>query len=506
MVGDREAPLSKECPDTRALRLVPENVARRLSVIPLRIKTGGELVIAASEPANALIFDELRVLTGKEVEILRASRAEISAAISRHYKLASAERDAMSDFQPSYTAGEDSRGVFAIADAAALTPDAPPIVRLFNVILDQAVGEGASDVHVEPMEDVTVVRLRVDGRLYECIKVSRALHPLLTTRIKIKSGMDISEKRKPQDGRALINHNGRKIDMRVSSVPSIFGEKIALRLLDQDRNSIGIEELGFDAGQRELLTAAAAMESGMFLITGPTGSGKSTTLYSLLELMNKPDINIITIEDPVEYTIRGITQIQINEKIGVTFPSVLRSVLRQDPDKLMLGEIRDAETAALAIRAALTGHAVFSTLHTNDSVSTISRLIDIGIPPFLLASSLRGIVAQRLVRKLCPYCRRKTALINEAALALSAAERGEAYESVGCTECRYTGYKGRTVIAEVMKIDSAMRGMIAHGLCADEFAALARGQGMKTMRETALDKLFSGITSAEEILSGVADD
>lgn len=500
---DREMPLSKECPDTRALSLVPENVARRLSVIPLRVKTSGELVIAAADPSNALIFDELRMLTGKEVEVLHSSHAEISAAISRHYRLASAERDAMCDFQPSYTDGADSRGVFAIADATALTPDAPPIVRLFNDILDQAVGEGASDVHVEPMEDVTVVRLRVDGRLYECLKISSALHPLLTTRIKIKSGMDISEKRKPQDGRALVHHHGRKIDMRVSSVPSIFGEKIALRLLDQDREAIGIEELGFDAGQRELLTEAAAMESGIFLITGPTGSGKSTTLYSLLELMNKSDINIITIEDPVEYTIRGITQIQINEKIGVTFPSVLRSVLRQDPDKLMLGEIRDAETASLAVRAALTGHAVFSTLHTNDAVSTISRLIDIGIPSFLLASSLRGIAAQRLVRKLCPSCRRKTARLDIASLA---AGQSEAYESVGCAECKYTGYKGRTVIAEVMKIDSVLSGMIARGSHAGEFAARARGQGMKTMREAAMDKLLSGITSAEEVLSGGAYD
>lgn len=375
--------LSKELPVAQAIALVPENVAKRLSIMPLRFNCRGELVVAACDPANALMLDELRVLTGKEVEIVFASQSEISAAISRHYKIAASLRDAMSDFSLPLLA--QSSGRFFLDEATELTPDAPPIIRLFSEILDHAVSERASDVHVEPYEDLTIIRLRVDGKLYKVLQISSTLHPALVTRIKIQSGMDISEKRKPQDGRALITHQGRRIDMRTSSVPSVFGEKLALRLLDQGREEIGIEKLGFDRSQMELLTAAGS-ENGIFLITGPTGSGKSTTLYSLLKLMNKSDTNIITIEDPVEYTIRGITQIQINEKSGVTFPSVLRSVLRQDPDKLMIGEIRDGETAELAVRAALTGHTVLSTLHTNDAASTVSRLIDIGIPAFLLAS------------------------------------------------------------------------------------------------------------------------
>lgn len=491
--------LSKEAPEARALALVPENVAKRLSIMPLCINGNGELVVAAADPANALIHDELIVLTGKDVEIVFASPSEIVAAISRHYKIAASLRDAMFDFSLSRAA--QSSGGVALGEATELTPDAPPIVRLFGEILDHAVVELASDVHVEPYEDCTVVRLRVDGKLHEILQISPALHPALTTRIKIQSGMDISEKRKPQDGRALITHQGRRIDMRTSSVPSVFGEKLALRLLDQGREETDIGKLGFDGAQRELLIAAG-MENGIFLITGPTGSGKSTTLYALLKLMNKPDINIITIEDPVEYTIRGITQIQINEKSGVTFPAVLRSVLRQDPDKLMIGEIRDGETAELAVRAALTGHTVLSTLHTNDAVSTVSRLIDIGIPAFLLASSLRGVLAQRLVRKLCPLCKKKATLAPSLNNIFALSPNSGVYEAVGCVDCRYTGFKGRTVVAEILKVDDGLREMIARNSHAGEYIEYAVSKGMKTMRQAALEKVLGGMTTVAEALYG----
>lgn len=381
------APISvaKERPDPRVLALVPENVARRLSILPLRFSAEGELLVAAADPCDALAFDELRVLTGSEVRVFIDSAAEIGAAISRHYKIAASVHEAMSDFNLPPDAPDGFSG-----GRIGLTAGAPPVVRLFDEIMAMAVRERASDVHVEPREESTVIRLRVDGRLFESLSIANALHAALTARIKITCGMDIAERRKPQDGRALLNHGGRKIDVRASSLPSVLGEKMVLRLLDQRREDIGIEKLGFDVAQIELLRTAAQMVSGMFLIAGPTGSGKSTTLYSLLELMNSPEVNTISIEDPVEYTIKGITQIQVNEKSGVTFPVVLRSVLRQDPDRLMVGEIRDSETAELAVRAALTGHAVLSTVHTNSAASAVVRLADVGVPPYLLASSLRG--------------------------------------------------------------------------------------------------------------------
>lgn len=500
MKGVKRVSVSLERPDGQALALVPEKTARRFSVIPLRVSDAGALVVASSDPANALIFDELRVLTGRDIEVVFDTEAEINAAIARHYKIAASVRDAMSDFT-SRVSAPDGGMDFSIDDEMALSPDAPPVVRLFCDILEQAVNDRASDIHIEPREDVTVIRMRVDGKLSESLRITRRLHPALTTRIKIISGMDISEKRRPQDGRTFIAQSGRKIDMRVSSVPAVFGEKVVLRLLDQSVDERDIERLGFDETQKDLLISAASMGSGIFLITGPTGSGKSTTLYSLLELVNEPDINIVTIEDPVEYIIQGITQIQVNEKSGVTFPSVLRSVLRQDPDKLMIGEIRDAETASLAVRAALTGHTVLSTLHTNDAVSAVSRLLDIGIPAFLIASSLCGVAAQRLVRKLCPNCRKKTDLLPAQAEAFSLPAGSSLYEPTGCAGCRYTGYKGRTVIAEVMTVDSGLREMITRGSHVGEYMKYVSNRGMKSMRESALEKVLAGITSAEEVLN-----
>lgn len=487
-----------ERPEPQALALVPEKVARRLGVMPLRI-AGNTLTVVSPDPADALAFDELRVLTGMDIEVLTDTGPQIAEAISRHYRMAASVRDALSDFssQPARTGGA---GYLHDEEDLSLSADAPPVVRLFCDILEQAAGDRASDVHVEPRRDCTVVRMRIDGRLCESLRISSRLHPALTTRIKITSGMDIAEKRKPQDGRTLVTHGGRRIDMRVSSVPSVFGEKIVLRLLDQGGESIGIEGLGFDLGQRDFLVGAAKMGGGMFLITGPTGSGKSTTLYSLLELMNEPEVNIVTIEDPVEYTIDGITQIQVNEKSGVTFPSVLRSVLRQDPDKLMIGEIRDAETAALAVRAAMTGHTVLSTLHTNDAASAVGRLVDIGIAPFLLASSLRGVVAQRLVRKLCAHCKREARQPQVAEPLLPLPAGSVTYEAAGCSRCRYTGYSGRTVVAEVMAVDSGLSEMIMRGAHAGEYIKHARGRGMKSMLESAAEKVSAGITSVGEAL------
>lgn len=487
-----------ERPEPQALALIPEKVARRLCVMPLRI-VGNTLAVASPDPADALAFDELRVLTGMDIEVLTDTEPQISEAITRHYRMAASVRDAMSDFssQPVLTGGG---GYFHDEEDLSLSPDAPPVVRLFCDILEQAANDRASDVHVEPRRDCTVVRMRIDGRLCESLRVSSRLHPALTTRIKITSGMDIAEKRRPQDGRTLVTHGGKRIDMRVSSVPSVFGEKIVLRLLDQGGESMGIEGLGFDPEQRDFLVSAAKMGGGMFLITGPTGSGKSTTLYSLLGLMNEPEVNIVTIEDPVEYTIDGITQIQVNEKSGVTFPSVLRSVLRQDPDKLMIGEIRDAETASLAVRAAMTGHTVLSTLHTNDAASAVGRLVDIGIAPFLLASSLRGVAAQRLVRKLCVHCRREVRQPAATEPALPLAAGGAVYEAAGCALCRYTGYSGRTVIAEVMAIDSGLSEMIMRGAHAGEYVKYARERGMKSMLESAAEKISAGITSVGEAL------
>ena len=496
--------LVKTRPQQEALVLVPENVATRLNVIPLDLPDDDHITLAMSDPMDALAVDEIRMLTRRDVDIKIATASDISKALSNYYKMQTSVHEAMADImKQENTLG--ASGVVTISPTAAqdvttIATDDAPVVKLVNNILEQAVKEKASDIHIEPSEGITRVRFRIDGTLFNNLEIPRNLHLPLVARIKILSGMDIAEKRRPQDGRILIKVGGKRIDLRVSTIPAMFGEKVVLRLLDQNNENVGIEKLGFEKEQRDILNDAITSSYGIFLVTGPTGSGKSTTLYSLLEIINNPGVNIITLEDPVEFTIQGITQIQINDKIGVTFGSTLRSILRQDPDKLMVGEIRDSETAHLAVRVALTGHLVLSTLHTNDAPTAINRLTDMGVPNYLISSSLRGVLAQRLVRKLCPNCK-KEEVISEAVSAETGIPAGTTvYKPVGCPQCRYTGYSGRTVISELMMIDSKLREMINNNGLEDEMREYARQHGMSTLRESAVRKVIAGITSVDEML------
>ena len=496
--------LIKTRPQQEALALIPENVAVRLNVIPIDIPDNQHIDLAMSDPMDALAIDEIRMLTRRDVDIKVATASDISKALSNYYRVQTSVHEAMADImkqERSVTLGDSvTISTSTAQDVSTIGTDDAPVVKLVNSILEQAVREKASDIHIEPSDGVTRVRLRIDGTLFSNLEIPKNLHLPLIARIKILSGMDIAEKRRPQDGRILIKVSDKRIDLRVSTIPSMFGEKAVLRLLDQNSENVGIEKLGFEHELVSVLNNAIRSSHGIFLVTGPTGSGKSTTLYSLLEIINNPGVNIITLEDPVEFTIPGITQIQINEKIGVTFGSTLRAILRQDPDKLMVGEIRDTETAHLAVRVALTGHLVLSTLHTNDAPTAINRLVDMGVPNFLLASSLRGILAQRLVRKLCPNCKREHLLSDHAAAEVGLPSGTKVYEPVGCPSCRFTGYSGRTVVAEFILIDSALRDMINNAAPEYEIREYARKNGMKTLRESAIKKVLDGITSVEEML------
>lgn len=495
--------LMKIRPHQDALSAVPENVAMRLNLLPLELPDSQHIAVAMSDPLDALAIDEIRMLTRREIIVKIATASDISKALTNFYRVQTSVHEAMADILKH----EDASGGDIITlssinpqDVSNIGIDDAPVVRLVNNILDQAVRERASDAHIEPSDDATRVRFRIDGTLLSNLDIPKNLHPPLVARIKILAGMDISEKRRPQDGRIMIKASERRIDLRVSTLPSIYGEKVVLRLLDQTTDNTGIDKLGFDAEQVRLLNDSVTSSHGIFLVTGPTGSGKSTTLYSLLQLINKPGVNIITLEDPVEFTIPGLTQVQINEKIGLTFDNTLRTILRQDPDKLMVGEIRDTETAHLAVRVALTGHLVLSTLHTNDAPTTINRLVDMGVPKFLLASSLRGVAAQRLVRKLCRNCRKEEILTDESSEELGLPRGMTVYAPVGCPMCRFTGYLGRTVIAEIMIIDKTLREMINRGAAENEIRIYARSVGMTTLRESAVKKVTSGVTSIEEML------
>lgn len=488
------------------LSLVPENVARRLNVIPLEMPDSKHIVIAMSDPMDTFAIDEIRMLTQLEVIIKVATISDIQNALTSFYKMQMCVEEALIDIQRQDDISEktDEQGKVT-TDVTQETPsffttDAP-VVKLVSSILEQAVKEKASDIHIEPSERNTLVRFRIDGTMFSSFEIPKNLHPPLVSRIKILSNMDISEKRRPQDGRILMKDGEKRIDLRVSSVPSIFGEKIVLRLLDQSNESIGMEKLGFEPELIQRLDKVITSPHGIFLVTGPTGSGKSTTLYSILEIISTPAVNVMTLEDPVEYTIPGITQIQVNEKIDVTFSNTLRSILRQDPDKLMIGEIRDTETAQLAVRVALTGHFILSTLHTNDAPSAINRLIDMNVPAYLLSSSLRGVLAQRLVRKLCPNCKARDVIPTKLAEELGLPKNTNIFKPVGCPSCRYTAYIGRTVVSELMIIDATLRQMINSNESVDKIREYACKKGMKLLKESALEKVLDGVTSIEEMLS-----
>jgi type IV pilus assembly protein PilB len=474
-----------------AIKLVPRNTAERLLTIPVSITEDGRLLVAMADPLDILAQDELSIITGRNLMLSVTTPAEIRENLDRFYSLQGSLEDAIVEIG-------DSVPTLTNLPAGAGNNNAP-VIQLVDNVLSQAVREGASDVHAEPCRHNARVRFRVDGVLYTIFEYPLALHPAVSSRMKIMANMDIAEKRAPQDGRILIRAEGRFIDLRVSSVPTTLGEKIVLRILDPKNLVVGLERLGLDSDDMEKVKIFCRAPWGLLLATGPTGSGKSTTLYSILEKINQPGINIMTVEDPVEYSLDGISQIHLNEKAGLNFESALRSILRQDPDKIMVGEIRDRETAQISIRSALTGHFVLSTLHTNDAPSALTRMVEMGIPPFLVAASFSGVIAQRLVRKLCSFCKQKYELTFRACDALGIPHGSHAWKATGCNECRQ-GYRGRSGIYEIMVMDDDMREMILEGASNFQLRSSAIKKGMKTLRQAGLNKIMTGVTSMEEIL------
>ncbi len=490
--------------DPEVVRLIPAEVATRFSVVPIS-RIGRQLMVAIANPANFFALDDIKFVTNLEVEPFVTTEDQIRRAIDKYYDAALSMADVMRSMEEDLEVVE-SQAETEIADFESA--DQPPVVKFVNSMIAQAVKEGASDIHVEPYERTLRVRFRVDGTLYERMNPPYRLKQAILSRLKIMSELDIAERRVPQDGRIKIRTGKKVIDLRVSTLPCIFGEKVVLRILDKSNLSLDLTQIGFQPDALERFLAAVALPYGMVLVTGPTGSGKTTTLYSALSRVNLPGVNIMTAEDPVEYNLDGINQVHVNEAVNLTFAAALRSFLRQDPNIIMVGEIRDFETASIAIKAALTGHLVFSTLHTNDAPSTLNRLTDMGVEPFLVASSTNLIVAQRLLRKVCQTCRRKreptpvlTKLIN-----LAPGEEVTLYEAVGCELCHGTGYKGRTGVYEVMPITGAVRELIVRRASTAEVKALAVREGMLTLRQDALLKLKAGITSAEEVLKETAAD
>ena len=489
-------PLARCRPDPGAIRLVPRAAAERLSLIPLALTEDNRLFIAMSDPLDLLARDEVRMVTGHELKIGVAARKDIQDNLDRLYSLQDNLEGAITDVE--------RRGLplsqWRQAQESAASLDDAPLIQLVNSLIRQAVHEGASDIHVEVQKGLAWVRFRVDGLLYAAFSYPAELHPSVISRLKIMGRMDIAEKRKPQDGRILIFVDGRHIDLRVSVLPTMNGEKAVLRILDRENALVGLNHLGLEDDDREKVDMFCSMPWGILLATGPTGSGKSTTLYAMLQRINRPDINIVTVEDPVEFSIDGINQVHVNEKAGLTFESALRSILRQDPDKIMVGEIRDRDTAQIAIRAALTGHFVLSTLHTNDAPSAATRMIDMGIPPFLVSASLSGVIAQRLVRRLCPLCREEYALDANTCAMLGVPRGSRAFRPRGCSECR-NGYKGRRGIYEIMVLDDELRRMILDGAGNIALRQAAIQRGMKTLRQSGVNAALAGHTSMEEVLS-----
>jgi type IV pilus assembly protein PilB len=475
-----------------AAKSLSENTAKRTCSIPLKI-WDDKILVAMDDPLNVFHIEDIESETGKKAEIVLACSSQIIGSIEKYMGRRSVEK-AAEDFnnEISLTADEidEAENIISITNS--------PVVRLVDSLISQALKMGASDIHIEPFENSIRVRIRVDGDLQEILTPSKHTQSAIATRVKIIAGMNIAEKRLPQDGRIEMKIDDTVVDLRISVLPTVYGEKIVMRILDRNNFLKTKEELGFTQDNMEKFDSLLEVPNGIILAAGPTGSGKTTTLYAALYELNKLNKNIITIEDPVEYKIEGINQVQVNTKAGLLFSTGLRSILRQDPNIIMVGEIRDEETAEIAVRAAITGHMVISTIHTNDAVSTIMRLIDMGVKPFLAAASLRGIVAQRLVKKVCLNCREGYAA-NEAEKRLLEINRDVMLQrGRGCPKCYFTGYSGRIAIHEILKIDKVIREAIQNEKSNDEIAVLAEKAGMKTLKDNCRVLVLSGVTTIEE--------
>jgi len=478
----------------------PED-ARRFRVIPVGFGEAG-LIVAVSDPLNIDTIDSLSFLLQREIELVCTSSEKIRQALVKYYGSA----DEASDILVQQIGHDVDLDILESADISATNEADAPIIRLVSMLLIEAHRLGASDVHLEPLEKKLRVRFRIDGVLQEMQAPPKRLQSAIVSRLKIMTGsMSIAEKRLPQDGRIQVRIARKPIDLRVSTIPTNHGESVVMRVLDKSSLMLGLPELGFLSDDQETFERLLGLPDGILLVTGPTGSGKTSTLYSCLNFINKPDRKIITVEEPVEYQMTGINQVQVNADVGMTFPVALRSILRQAPNIIMIGEIRDLETATIATNASLTGHLVFSTLHTNDATSAVARLVDLGVQPFLVASSIRAIMAQRLVRRLCPNCKQVGQLSETQlrALNLERSPLGETQimQPVGCEQCRETGYKGRMGIFEIFTINDDVRHMINHRRSTLLLRQRARELGMRTLREDGVRKVFAGLTSAEEVIS-----
>ena len=496
--------------DPAVAKLVPEDVATKHTVVPVN-RAGSTLVLATADPSNIFAIDDIKFLTGYNIEVVVASEEAIKRAIERVYDQGQDLSEVMEGFDDSDFEVIQDGDDLDVNELARESEDAP-VVKLVNLILTDAVKRGASDIHLEPYEKSFRVRYRIDGLLYEVMKPPLKLKNALTSRLKIMSELDIAERRLPQDGRIKLKMGrGKEMDYRVSVLPTLFGEKVVLRLLDKSNLQLDMTKLGFEAHQISTFKDCIHRPYGMVLVTGPTGSGKTTSLYSALSELNKTSENISTAEDPVEFNLAGINQVQMHEEIGLNFAAALRSFLRQDPDIIMVGEIRDFETAEIAVKAALTGHMVLSTLHTNDAPSTVNRLLNMGIEPFLVASSVNCILAQRLARKVCDECKQpdpdvtKEALL-EAGLAENEAGAVVPLKGRGCRACSETGYKGRIAIYEVMEMAEELKEFVLNGASGIELKREAIRLGMTTLRRSALNKLREGITTLGEVLRVSAAD
>ena len=480
---------------------IKEDFARSNGLIALE-KRGKTLIVAMSDPMNFYVIEDMHFMTGMDIRPVISTPTAIYRAIDEYY-LGRVASEAAKDVNKEFTTSIES-------DLANLETemdervDSAPVVRLVNSIILQAAKLGASDIHIEPNREDTKVRMRVDGHLRDVLKLSKNAHASLVTRLKIMSSMNIAERRVPLDGRCEAEIEGAMIDMRISTIPTVYGEKVVIRLLPSSTYSNALttkQALGFSPSNMELFDRLIRISHGVILVTGPTGSGKTTTLYTIISEIKSPEINIVTIEDPVEYKIDGANQMQINEKAGLTFASGLRSILRQDPDVIMIGEIRDGETASIAIRAAITGHIVLSTLHTNDAATSVNRLVDMGVKPYLVSSAVSSVIAQRLVRKICPDCKKPYLSDDNENSILGLNHSVTLYRGEGCANCNFTGYKGRTAIHEIVMIDNNIRNMITKEEGSEAIMEYAMRNGTVTLRQDMIVRVLAGDSTVDELLT-----
>jgi type IV pilus assembly protein PilB len=494
-IGMRFVDLSDFPVDGAALASVPQAVARRYNALPIGYEDG-KLIVAMSDPANVFALDDIRSITGMDVKPVVATKADVLSAINRYHR---AEGD-LDDISMALDVEEEED----LSNLKEVVEDAP-IVKFVNLLITQAINDRASDIHLEPTERDLRVRFRIDGVLHDIMRSPRNIQGGVISRLKIMADINIAERRIPQDGRLSVNATGKKVDLRVATLPCVWGEKVVMRILDNSTAMLKLSDLGFSDANYARYSTSFTKPYGMILVTGPTGSGKSTTLYATLNIVSRPEINVITVEDPVEYRIPGINQVQTNVKAGLTFASALRSILRSDPDVVLIGEIRDHETAQIAIEAALTGHLVLSTLHTNDAPSAMTRLVEMDIEPFLVGSALDAVLAQRLARRLCERC--KEPYTPEPEVLKSArfpwedfAPLPTLYRAVGCSACAKTGYKGRLALNEIMIVSEEIERMTVDRASAVEIGKVAVEQGMRPLRLDGMDKASAGLTTIEEVL------